>query len=96
MKNPVKKNMDKFHKPRTHKDHTKYDRKRYNRGHSHEFLKIDDPVWAEVCEIIDDMDKLEKMEFLRLRIGSERLDKMDRDEYDGVIGSWLLEEMGEF
>ena len=27
MKNPVKKNMDKFHKPRTHKDHKKYDRK---------------------------------------------------------------------
>ena len=26
MKNPVKKNMDKFHKPRTHKDRTKYDR----------------------------------------------------------------------
>jgi len=25
--NPVKKNMDKFHKPRTHKDKTKYDRK---------------------------------------------------------------------
>ena len=24
--NPVKKNMDKFHKPRTHKDKTKYDR----------------------------------------------------------------------
>ena len=25
--NPVKKNMDKLHKPRTHKDKTKYDRK---------------------------------------------------------------------
>ena len=25
--NPVKKNMDKFHKPCTHKDKTKYDRK---------------------------------------------------------------------
>ena len=25
--NPLKKNMDKFHKPRTHKDKTKYDRK---------------------------------------------------------------------
>ena len=24
---PVKKNMDKFHKPSTHKDKTKYDRK---------------------------------------------------------------------
>ena len=26
MKNPVKKNMDKFQKPQTHKDRTKYDR----------------------------------------------------------------------
>jgi hypothetical protein len=26
-RNPVKKNMDKFHKPCTHKDKTKYDRK---------------------------------------------------------------------
>ena len=25
--NPVKKNMDKFHKPRTHRDKTKYHRK---------------------------------------------------------------------
>lgn len=25
--NPVKKNMDKFHKPATHKDESKYDRK---------------------------------------------------------------------
>lgn len=25
---PVKKNMDKFHKPKTHKDKTKYDRKK--------------------------------------------------------------------
>ena len=26
--NPVKKNMDKFHKPKTHRDRTKYNRKR--------------------------------------------------------------------
>jgi hypothetical protein len=26
-RNPVKKNMDKFHKPRTHRDKTKYDRR---------------------------------------------------------------------
>ena len=26
-RNPVKKNMDKFHKPKTHKDKTKYNRK---------------------------------------------------------------------
>ena len=25
--NPVKKNMDKFHKPKTHRDKTKYNRK---------------------------------------------------------------------
>ena len=27
-RNPVKRNMDKLHKPRTHRDKTKYDRKR--------------------------------------------------------------------
>ena len=26
-KNPVKKNMDRFHKPKTHRDKTKYNRK---------------------------------------------------------------------
>ena len=41
------------------------------------------------------MTQIEKMDFLRARIGSPRLDKMDRDEYDGVIGSWLLEEIGQ-
>jgi hypothetical protein len=29
MKNPVKKNMDKFHEPQTHRDRTKYSRKSY-------------------------------------------------------------------
>jgi len=28
-RNPVKKNMDKFHKPKTHRDKTKYKRKKY-------------------------------------------------------------------
>ena len=27
-KDPVKKNMDKFHKPKTHRDKTKYSRKK--------------------------------------------------------------------
>ena len=27
-RDPVKKNMDKFHKPKTHKDKTKYNRKK--------------------------------------------------------------------
>ena len=27
-RDPVKKNMDKFHKPKTHKDKKKYDRKK--------------------------------------------------------------------
>ena len=31
-KDPVKKNMDKFHKPKTHKDKTKYDRKVKSKG----------------------------------------------------------------
>ena len=31
-KDPVKKNMDKFHKPKTHKDKTKYYRKKNIKG----------------------------------------------------------------
>ena len=62
---------------------------------SREFLKKAAPDWAAICEAIDDMTQIEKMDFLRARIGSPRLDKMDRDEYDGVIGSWLLNEIGQ-
>ena len=54
--------------------------------------QIEDPDWGQICDVIDDMSQIEKMDFLRARIGSPRLDKMDRDEYDGVIGDWLLEE----
>ena len=32
-RNPVKKNMDKFHKPKTHKDKTKYNRKEKENEH---------------------------------------------------------------
>ena len=32
--NPVKKNMDKFHKPKTHKDKTKYKREQPKRNHT--------------------------------------------------------------
>ena len=40
-RNPVKKNMDKFHKPRTHKDKTKYDRKSES-----EIMQDDlEPIW---------------------------------------------------
>jgi hypothetical protein len=39
--NPVKKNMDKFHKPRTHKDKTKYDRKSESETLQDEL----EPIW---------------------------------------------------
>ena len=39
--NPVKKNMDKFHKPRTHKDKTKYDRK----SESEKMQDDLEPIW---------------------------------------------------
>ena len=40
--NPVKKNMDKFHKPRTHKDKTKYNRKKSES----EILQDElEPIW---------------------------------------------------
>ena len=39
--NPVKKNMDKFHKPRTHKDKSKYDRK----SESEKMQDDLEPIW---------------------------------------------------
>ena len=39
--NPVKNNMDKFHKPRTHKDKTKYDRK----SESEKMQDDLEPIW---------------------------------------------------
>ena len=39
--NPVKKNMDNFHKPRTHKDKTKYDRK----SESEKMQDDLEPIW---------------------------------------------------
>ena len=39
--NPVKKNMDKFHKPRTHKDKTKYDRKSESENMQDDL----EPIW---------------------------------------------------
>ncbi len=51
--NPVKKNMDKFHKPRTHKDKTKYDRKSESEIMQDEL----EPIWNTTEH--DESDDLE-------------------------------------
>ena len=51
--NPVKKNMDKFHKPRTHKDKTKYDRK----SESEKMQDDLEPIWPPTE--YDESDDLE-------------------------------------
>ena len=51
--NPVKKNMDKFHKPRTHKDKTKYDRK----SESEKMQDDLEPIWNQTE--YDESDDLE-------------------------------------
>ena len=51
--NPVKKNMDKFHKPRTHKDKTKYDRKSESEIMQDEL----EPIWHPTEH--DESDDLE-------------------------------------
>ena len=67
-RNPVKKNMDKFHKPRTHKDKTKYDRKSESEKlqdqlepifHPTEYDESDDLEDAKV--IADEYRKLNKI-----------------------------------
>ena len=66
---------------------------------SRSMLELDskeiDPDWGAIQDVVLDMTQIEKMDFLRARIGSPRLDKMDRDEYNGVIEEWLLEEWPE-
>ena len=51
--NPVKKNMDKLHKPRTHKDKTKYDRK----SESEKLQDELEPIWHPTQ--YDESDDLE-------------------------------------
>ena len=51
--NPVKKNMDKLHKPRTHKDKTKYDRKSESEIMQDEL----EPIWHPTQ--YDESDDLE-------------------------------------
>ena len=51
--NPVKKNMDKIHKPRTHKDKTKYDRK----SESEKLQDELEPIWHPTQ--YDESDDLE-------------------------------------
>jgi len=53
IRNPVKKNMDKFHKPRTHKDKTKYDRK----SESEKLQDELEPIWHPTQ--YDESDDLE-------------------------------------
>ena len=50
---PVKKNMDKFHKPKTHKDKTKYDRK----SESEKMQDDLEPIWHPTEH--DESDDLE-------------------------------------
>ena len=52
--NPVKKNMDKFHKPRTHKDKTKYDRK----SESEKLQDELEPIWHPTQH--DESDDIEQ------------------------------------
>lgn len=48
MKNPVKKFMDKLHKPSTHNDRTKYDRVKESRGHC-KIRKSNHWDWEWMC-----------------------------------------------
>ena len=47
--NPVKKNMDKFHKPRTHRDKTKYNR----RSESEKLMDDLEPILDDLKEAIN-------------------------------------------
>ena len=72
-RNPVKKNMDKFHKPRTHKDKTKYDRKS-------ESEKMQD----ELEPIIHDKDVVDQWEDEGGSIHPEYIHPTEYDESDDI------------
>ncbi len=56
--NPVKKNMDKFHKPRTHKDRTKYDRKSESEIMQDELEPIWHPTQHDESDDIEDSKRI--------------------------------------
>ena len=56
--NPVKKNMDKFHKPRTHKDKTKYDRKSESEKLQDELEPIVHPTEHDESDDLEDAKRV--------------------------------------
>ena len=56
--NPVKKNMDKFHKPRTHKDKTKNDRKSESEIMQDELEPIWHPTEYDESDDIEDAKRI--------------------------------------
>ena len=60
-RNPVKKNMDKFHKPRTHKDKTKYDRKSPSETLMDEIEPIYHPTEYDESDDIEYAKRVESM-----------------------------------
>ena len=57
--NPVKKNMDKFHKPRTHKDKTKYDRKSESEKMQDDLAPIWHPTEYDESDDLEDAKVVE-------------------------------------
>ena len=57
-RNPVKKNMDKFHKPRTHRDKTKHDRKSESEKLQDELEPIWHPTQHDESDDIEDAKKM--------------------------------------
>ena len=70
--NPVKKNMDKFHKPRTHKDKTKYDRK----SESEKMQDDLEPIWHPTE--YDESDDLEDAKVIEAEY--KKLNRITRPE----------------
>ena len=72
--NPVKKNMDKFHKPRTHRDKTKYHRKS-------ESEKMQDDLEPIIVGILNDVD------FWEDEGGAIHPDSSEEMDYSGAFES---------
>jgi hypothetical protein len=76
-RNPVKKNMDKFHKPSTHRDKSKYDRRTESQVMQDELEPIP-PVWHPTeHDESDDLEDAKRIEEDRNRMEDEGGSGMD-------------------
>ena len=90
-RNPVKKNMDKFHKPRTHRDKTKYNR----RTESEKMQDDLEPIvhnWEDEGGTIHPTEYDESDDLEDAKVVTDEYRKLEKDmDYSGAFESDIEE-----